>query len=247
MTSLRETSPPRSRTCGKHVPPSPFARQDRRPGGFGQGQGRQGQGQDHGRRRGGGGGRWRQGRGGGGQRYQGRDLPPSKYASPRPFTPRPQGEPREELPADYEPIILPGESLAKYKDRAPQASGALRRIRRCFSFPDSSGRDASANGTSRLYGAVRRRQPSIRSEIQLRRNPHNVETNGKPKDALRRSLEAAKPGPPAAWAMPAQCRSPMRRPSRNIRRFLRSRRAPFTKAPPAGNRSPSCGTARTLR
>src|SRR5580700_5233354 len=68
-------------------PPVPFARQDRRPGGFGQGQGRQGQ--DQGRRRGGGG-RWRQGRGGGGQRYQGRDLPPSKYASPRPYTPRPQ-------------------------------------------------------------------------------------------------------------------------------------------------------------
>ncbi len=105
-------------------PPVPFARQDRRPGGFGQGQGRQGQGQDQGRRRGGSGGRWRQGRGGGGQRYQGRDLPPSKYASPRPYTPRPQEEPREELPADYEPIILPGESLAKYKDRAPQASGA---------------------------------------------------------------------------------------------------------------------------
>ena len=106
--SLRETRPP-----------VPFARQERRPGGFGQGQGRQGQ--DQGRRRGG---RWRHGRGGGGQRYQGRDLPPSKYASPRPFSPRPQGEPREELPADYEPIILPGESLAKYKDRVPQSSGA---------------------------------------------------------------------------------------------------------------------------
>src|SRR5580704_6641808 len=97
-------------------PPAPFGRHENRPGGFGQNR------QDQGRRRGG---RWRQGRGGGGgQRYQGRDLPPSKYASPRPFTPRPQAEPREELPADYEPIILPGESLAKYKDRSPQASGA---------------------------------------------------------------------------------------------------------------------------
>lgn len=106
-------------------PPAQYGRQDRRPGGFGQGQGRQGQDrQDHGRRRGG---RWRHGRGGGGgggQRYQGRDLPPSKYASPRPFTPRPPAEPHEELPADYEPIILPGESLAKYKDRAPQAGAA---------------------------------------------------------------------------------------------------------------------------
>ena len=87
---------------------------------------------------------------GGGQRYQGRDLPPSKYASPRPFTPRPPAEPREELPADYEPIILPGESLAKYKDRAPQAGGAAG----TFGFPGSIGGDASANRTSGLCGAV---------------------------------------------------------------------------------------------
>ncbi len=54
-------------------PPVPFARQERRPGGFGQGRHDQG-------RRGGRGGRWRQGRGGQGQghRYQGRDLPPSR-------------------------------------------------------------------------------------------------------------------------------------------------------------------------
>jgi ribonuclease G len=38
---------------------------------------------------------------------------------PRYETPREQGEP----PADYEPIILPGESLAKYKNRAPGSSG----------------------------------------------------------------------------------------------------------------------------
>jgi ribonuclease G len=95
------------------LPPAvPFTRQERRPGGFGQGR------QDQGRR--GRGGRWRQGRGG--QRYQGRELPPSKYASPRPYSP-PGGQPGEELPADYEPIILPGESLAKYKDRIPHASG----------------------------------------------------------------------------------------------------------------------------
>jgi Rne/Rng family ribonuclease len=98
-------------------PPAPFGRQDRRPGGFGQGR------HDHGRR--GRGGRWRQGRGGGGggHRYQGRELPPSKYASPRPYSP-PGGQPAEELPADYEPIILPGESLAKYKDRIPHAGAS---------------------------------------------------------------------------------------------------------------------------
>jgi Rne/Rng family ribonuclease len=41
----------------------------------------------------------------------GRDLPPSKYVSPRPSGPEP---PQDE---NYVPIILPGESLAKYKDR----------------------------------------------------------------------------------------------------------------------------------
>src|SRR5579863_1744873 len=97
--------------------PVPFARQERRPGGFGQGR------HDQGRR--GRGGRWRQGRGGGGggHRYQGRELPPSKYASPRPYSP-PGGQPSEELPPDYEPVILPGESLAKYKDRIPPASAS---------------------------------------------------------------------------------------------------------------------------
>lgn len=90
----------------------PFARHEHRPGGFGRNR------YDQGRRRGG---RWRQGRGG--QRHQGRDLPPSKYASPRPYSP-PGGQPSEELPADYEPIILPGESLAKYKDRIPRASAS---------------------------------------------------------------------------------------------------------------------------
>ena len=97
-------------------PPVPFARQERRPGGFGQGR-------DQGRR--GRGGRWGRGRGGGGSghRYQGRDLPPSKYASPRPYSP-PGGQPSEELPPDYEPVILPGESLAKYKDRIPRAGAS---------------------------------------------------------------------------------------------------------------------------
>jgi len=102
---MREAQPPRV----------PFNRQDRRPGPGGFGQGR------HDRGRGGRGGRW--GRGRGGPRHQGRELPPSKYASPRPYSP-PGGRPSEELPADYEPVILPGESLAKYKDRIPQAGGS---------------------------------------------------------------------------------------------------------------------------
>ncbi len=59
-------------------------------------------------------GRWGR-REGGHERGRGRDLPPSKYTSPRPYEPRPY-EPR--LP-EGEPVLLPGESLAKYKDRVP--------------------------------------------------------------------------------------------------------------------------------
>ncbi len=44
-------------------------------------------------------------------RRHGRDLPPSKYVSPRTYEPA-ASEPSE-------PVILPGESLAKYKDRFP--------------------------------------------------------------------------------------------------------------------------------
>jgi ribonuclease G len=49
---------------------------------------------------------------------QGRDLPTSKYASSRPSDSHRESR-YEPPPADYEPIILPGESLAKYKDRTP--------------------------------------------------------------------------------------------------------------------------------
>jgi Rne/Rng family ribonuclease len=84
-------------------------------------------GRDFGRRGGGGrrGGRFgrrdnRGGRGGGaGDRRYGRELPPSKYASPRPYEDQ-SNEPA--LPADYVPIILPGESLAKYKEKPPSAA-----------------------------------------------------------------------------------------------------------------------------
>ncbi len=85
-------------------------------------------GRDFGRRGGGGrrGGRFgrrdnrggRGGSGGGDHRY-GRELPPSKYASPRPHEDQ-SSEPA--LPADYVPIILPGESLAKYKEKPPSAA-----------------------------------------------------------------------------------------------------------------------------
>jgi hypothetical protein len=85
-------------------------------------------GRDFGRRGGsGGGGNRRGGRfgrrggsgGGGGrgrdQRY-GRELPPSKYASPRPFE---EGPTDASAPEGHVSIILPGESLAKYREKPP--------------------------------------------------------------------------------------------------------------------------------
>ncbi len=69
--------------------------------------------------------RWgRPGQGRGGRdRRPGRDLPPSKYASPADSRPR-ESQPYEPPTADFEPIILPGESLSKFKDRVPSASAA---------------------------------------------------------------------------------------------------------------------------
>ncbi len=109
--------------------PPPFEQRDRGPrGGFGQSQGRgrggSGGGRDGGDRGGRSrGGRWQGGPGGNRPHTGGRDLPPSKYASPRPYVPRPLepsgGEP--EPSPGYEPVILPGESLAKYKNRPPSA------------------------------------------------------------------------------------------------------------------------------
>jgi ribonuclease G len=61
----------------------------------------------------------RGGRGGGSDRRYGRELPPSKYASPRPYEDN-SSEPA--LPADYVPVILPGESLAKYREKPPVAA-----------------------------------------------------------------------------------------------------------------------------
>src|ERR1700723_1211088 len=85
----------------------------------GRGGGRRG-GRPH---RGGGGGRGR-----GGDRRYGRELPPSKYASPRPYEDAPS---EAGAPEGHVSIILPGESLAKYRDKpagefspAPSADAA---------------------------------------------------------------------------------------------------------------------------
>jgi ribonuclease G len=66
------------------------------------------------------------GRGGRDRRPQGRDLPPSKYASPGDARPPRESQPYESPAAmDFEPIILPGESLSKFKDRPPSAPSSL--------------------------------------------------------------------------------------------------------------------------
>src|SRR5208282_6861307 len=75
----------------------------------------------YGRRGGRGGGR--PGRGGGGSRggapRYGRELPQSKYAPSRPY----DGPPSDTGTAEgHVSTILPGESLAKYKERDPSAA-----------------------------------------------------------------------------------------------------------------------------
>jgi ribonuclease G len=65
-----------------------------------------------------------QNRGGRDRRPHGRDLPSSKYASPSDSRPR-ESQPYEPPAAtDFEPIILPGESLSIFKDRAPSAAAS---------------------------------------------------------------------------------------------------------------------------
>jgi len=104
--SARVTSPPEDSpqpAAGKPaegVPPPRGSYAQPQPGserrGYSHGRGRHG--------------RW--GRRRGPDSRHGRELPPSKYASPRPYEP-----PR----TNYEVEILPGESLAKYKNRIPVA------------------------------------------------------------------------------------------------------------------------------
>jgi Rne/Rng family ribonuclease len=85
-------------------------------------EGRQGRGgRDFGRR--GRGGRFGGRRGGrSGDRRYGRELPPSKYASPRQY-----GESSDESTPStgFVPVILPGESLARYKEQPPTTAAPV--------------------------------------------------------------------------------------------------------------------------
>jgi Rne/Rng family ribonuclease len=75
-------------------------------------------GRDFGRRGGRGGRFGRGGRGRGGDRRFGRELPSSKFASHRPYD-GPSSD--QSAPEGHVSVILPGESLARYKDRLPAA------------------------------------------------------------------------------------------------------------------------------
>jgi Rne/Rng family ribonuclease len=89
---------------------------DRGRGGFGNRGGRGGHGGSNRRF-----GRPDRGRGGRSNPRFGRDLPPAKYASPGESRPPRESQPYESAGSNFEPIILPGESLAKFKESAPSA------------------------------------------------------------------------------------------------------------------------------
>jgi ribonuclease G len=122
--AVAETTAPEERPRAAQGQP-PQIRAGERPRFEGRPQsGREGRGYGRGGQRGG-----RQGRRGGrgGERRFGRDLPSSKYASHRPYEPRTE-ESAPPAGGDYTPIILPGESLAKYKERIPPLPSAASRV-----------------------------------------------------------------------------------------------------------------------
>jgi Rne/Rng family ribonuclease len=100
------------------APPSPRPPSQNRPRFENRGR----DGRDFGRGRGRGGRFNRPGRGGDRNRGgHGRDLPASKYASPHAHD---EPSPDPALPEGYVPTILPGESLAKYRDKPVTSSAA---------------------------------------------------------------------------------------------------------------------------
>jgi Rne/Rng family ribonuclease len=123
--------------------PAPRSPYDR--GGFDPRRGGRHEGRSEGRfgrrggRRGGRPGRGGGGRGGDRDRRYGRELPPSKYAAPRSYGSYPSEAPAGEGSA---PVILPGESLAKYRDRAP--SSAATPVSTPEETPQASANAASA-------------------------------------------------------------------------------------------------------
>jgi Rne/Rng family ribonuclease len=132
--------------------PRPFGSRSREGGRDsrgGRGGGRRGGGGDRFNRRGGHGGPSRSGSGGGSGRF-GRDLPSSKYASSRPYEDH-SSEPAP--PSDGStPIILPGESLAKYREKPPVS-------------PDMASPEAASTGVASA-NAFEQAAPSMPSGIE---------------------------------------------------------------------------------
>ena len=134
---------PMQRTQHPPFPP----RNDRGRGGFGGNRGGQG-----GRNR-----RWGRpggqgGRGGRDRRPPGRDLPLSKYASPADSRPR-ESKPYEAPAADFEPVILPGESLSIFKERAASTPAASSAPRSTFGSETSAVSPASRTYTDEEISA----------------------------------------------------------------------------------------------
>ncbi len=163
---------------------------DRRPGGFDNRRGGRG---------GGGRGRWGR-RGGGGRDRGGRsgDLPPSKYAPSRPFEPRPNpARPYEPPPpeGDYTPVILPGESLAKYKDRIPAPpappsdSGAA-----AGSAPPETLAPPQTQETERGHGLPQSLYAQPERSEQVAEHPEPAFTSPPPAPSFEKTAEAARPG-----------------------------------------------------
>ncbi len=212
----------------------PFARQDRRPGGFGPGQGRQGQGRQ-------------------GQRRGDAAVAAAGVKAAA-----------EEVSAIKDVICL----LRNTPRRVPIRPGLKRsHARNCR--PTTNPSFCRANPwpntkTARLKRAALApvlRLPRLNRQRCLRKR--NIETMREPSAEAAEHAEQDRTasegrrlagawktgglGRPAAAAMPARSPCPIPRPSPNIRRFLRSRRAPFTKAPPCRIPLPILRDRRTLR
>ncbi|MGH9775798.1 MAG: Rne/Rng family ribonuclease [Candidatus Acidiferrales bacterium] len=130
-------------------PSSSFNPRNRGGRGFGRDRG--------GERHGGRGGRGRDPR-------RGRELPASKFASHRPYEP-PSGD--QPLAEGLEPIILPGESLARFKDRPQVAALAIEEIHEGHETPAATSPEttAEAQAPAEMHPAAAiRERPAPRFE-----------------------------------------------------------------------------------
>jgi Rne/Rng family ribonuclease len=190
----------------RHSPPSqPYQQRSSAPPSGGQSRppGRGFEGRDRGQGRSGGGGfsrdRGRRGRpggrrsgpgggGGGGGRGGdprfGRDLPASKYASHRPYEP-PTEEAGSAEESNLPPILLPGESLAKYRARPAES----------LSAPAPSAASESAAPVAEHGYQTHSPEPEAQPESRPEANLHA---------AAEPHLAAAEPQQRPAWMAPAR-------------------------------------------